>query len=343
MVKLTSKAKKNTQKKGTVMRQPSSRQGRTDRALRGAAAASTVLSRTMTNGLSESLALPASAVPMYAQCMASPEDCPPCRVPDEYVSPTSALKLVREFTVSSDASGQAVWSINPPLASNVITYSLTAGAVTSAAADQHPDYTNLIASFSQGRIVATEIIVTYIGAPLGASGRLVAIEQGFDGAIANGTVLTSIMDDGDTDAAINGRRIIVRPTQAPRFEAITSNANFMAPTFAAWQFVALGLPNTTVCFSVRTVSHFEGIPLKNSIMRGSAVPEPANPDNLTIAANISQVAKTGPADGKQMMKAAVLKAAGVAWKALGPQVSRAMASGGAAAMASSRAALLALM
>lgn len=299
-------------------------------------------SKTLSAGQAELMSLPTSSVAMYAQCMASPEDCPPCRVPDEYVSPTSAIKLTREFTIPSDPAGTAVFTVTPALSNNVGTYSVTAGAISSAAADVHPDLSSLTASFAIGRAVATEIIVTYIGAPLNAAGRLVAVEEGTGGVMA-GNVLSAMMDDGDSDAAINGRRVIVRPTQAPRFETIAGNSQWMLGTFATWHFVALGLPVSTTVFSVRIVTHFEGIPLKSSIMRGNAVPEPANPESLTIAANISQVHKSGPADNKQQMKKAVLHAATVAWRALGPQVSRAMMTGGAAAMASSRAALLALM
>jgi hypothetical protein len=300
------------------------------------------------NSLVSTRVLPKPAsLPAYVNAMIDPVMADPVRVPDDHVSPTVALKLTDEYTITSDAAGYAVWGVSPSLSNARQGWTVTAGSTGAAPSFQaaHPESSNCSASFKFSRECVYEIEVNYIGAELNAAGRLVAIESTSD-ATYNSVVLDTIIDDGESAPAQYGRRIVVRPTQAPRFEdAGALGSAYMTPTFAYWAFVGVGLPATTVCFSVRVTRHFEGIPHKTSLLRGVAVPEPYNPSSLTIAANMSQSGKHGKVgmEGKKAMTGLATAAAHAAWANLGPQVSSTVQKYGAQAAGWAGEALMALM
>lgn len=291
------------------------------------------------------LARPAN-LPMYCQCLADPSGSPPCRVPDEYVSPTNALKVTDEYTITTDANGYAAFGVAPSLAranyTHVITTTTGVQSVTTSTYTAHPDYTSLTASFANGRQVTAQIIISYIGPVQTSCGRLIAIESDTVAAIDNNNPLSAVYDDGESSPAVDGKVIILRPTQSPRFESLGATG-FMSQTFPYWQFIVAGGDPGKVVFSVRVVRHLELIPLKASIMRGSAAPEPFNPDALAIGANMSQVAKTGSLEQASSMKSMAIKAANTAWAALGPQVASSIATYGPKAATWASEALLALM
>lgn len=266
----------------------------------------------------------APAIHPFCECMADPEAAPPCRLPDEYVSPTTALKLTNEYTLTSDAAGSLVAAVYPGLQRSDYVWTVTAGvssAGTTYAA--HPDYTEMVGAFDQGRIVAFQVTVTYVGAAQTASGRLVTIEAP-DISSFNSATLAAIVDDGDSAQAQAGRIHRLRPSQPPRFELINQATGFMVPTYPSLGIVGVGLPPSTVCFSVRVTRHMEFIPKRASAWRGAAMIEPFNPDAIAMAANMGTAGKTGTIAEKSSLKSTAMLAANTAWNALGPQVTDAV-------------------
>lgn len=335
MVKLSNSASKNKKSRPTRPGLPA--RGRPAR--RQSAQPAGVASKTRV------LAKP-PMLPMYCRCLADPEGSQPCRLPDDYVSPTNAIKLVEEFTVTTDNSGFSAFTISPAVArSKYVTPLTTTAGVTASGTDTYtaqPDFATLSAQFVQGRTVALQVTVNYIGAPMSAAGRLIWIESDNVGYISNATDISAFFDDGESSPLIEGKIIRSRPTQAPRFEPI-AGGGFGLTTWPVNTFIIVGAPTTTTVVSVRVTRHIEAIPVKTSIMRGEARPEPYNPDALAMAANMGVTGKSGTTKQDSALKRAAMGAAEVAWAGLGPQVSTAVTKYGAGAATWASEALMALM
>lgn len=269
-----------------------------------------------------------------------------CRLPDEYTSPTNAIKLTEEYTITTSADGYAVFSVAPALSrakyTNAVT--VTAGVASTAAITYtaHPDYTTFTTNFLYARTVAMQITISYIAPPMTASGRLIWIESGNIGATTNVADLSTLLDDGESTPLIDGKIVRPRPTQTPRLEDSTMPA-FGYATWPVHDFIIVGALANAPVVSVRVTRHVEAISLKNAITRGEAKVEPFNPDAMAMSANMGTAGKSGPSKAGSAMSKAALGAAEVAWAALGPQVSTAVTKYGASAATWATEALMALM
>lgn len=260
------------------------------------------------------------SLPMFVQCVIDPENTPACRLPDDYTSPTSAIKVIEEYTVSSDAAGSCIFGIYAGLSFARIGYTITAGSTGTSTVTAHPDLASITSQFVNGRINCMSINVNYIGPLMTASGRLVAVTDQDTNLQTDNLLITSVLDDGESTPAQNGRRVVIRPRMSPRFLPVSGE--YGAPVMPYTYFVGVGLQPNTVVFSVRVVRHFEGIPNKNSVIRGSARPGFSMPHALTMVANMAGIGTMSTADtaGRNKAVADATSAAHAAWNMLGPTV-----------------------
>lgn len=257
---------------------------------------------------------------MYLKCLIDPFNEPACRMPDLYGGRTVAFKLMNEYTVTSDGAGYAVFAAHPALLTADMTWTVTAGVTGTAAATQHADYTAVNAAYVWSRLVCFGVEVSYVGAAQTASGGLTSFTFPYSTDL-NTQTLSTIYDDGTFSRAQDGAVLVGRPIQEPRFEA-TSGASTNTPTFPVLAFVGAGLPFTTAVFRVRVTRHMEGLPQKNSLMRGMAADSVADMLALAAGANLGEkgnVSANTPA-ARQAAKQVASQAASSAITAASPYV-----------------------
>lgn len=249
---------------------------------------------------------------MYLKCLIDPFNEPACRMPDLYGGKTVAFKLVNEYTVSSDGAGYAVFGAHPSLVTADLSWTVTAGSTGAVATAQHTDYTATNAAYVWTRMVCFGVEVTYVGAAQTASGGITAFAHPYSTDLSS-TLLSTVYDDGTFYRAQDGAVLVGRPVQEPRFDPTTSGtAN--TPTFPILDFVASGLPFTVPVFRVRVTRHMEGLPQRNSLMRGMASDSVADVVALAAGANLGEKgitsANTAPARyaAKQVASAAASSA-----------------------------------
>lgn len=231
-----------------------------------------------------------STTAMYLKCLIDPFNEPACRMPDLYAGKTVAFKLVNEYTITSDGAGYACFAAHPALLTSEMTWTVTAGATGTASVTQHPDYTAVNAAYVWSRLVCFGVEVSYIGAAQTAAGGITSFVFPYSTDLSSQTLAT-IYDDGTFTRAQDGTVLVGRPVQEPRFEA-TSGATANTPTFPILAFVGAGLPFTTACFRVRVTRHMEGLPQKNSLMRGMASDSIADMLALAAGANLGEKGNT---------------------------------------------------
>lgn len=229
--------------------------------------------------------MPDSTV-MYLKCLIDPFNEPACRMPDLYGGKTVAFKLQNEYTVTSDAAGYAVFGSHPSLINAELTWTVTAGSTGAATTAQHADYTSVNAAYVWSRMVCFGVEVSYVGAAQTASGGLTSFVHVYPTDL-NSQVLATIYDDGMFTKAQDGAVVVGRPVQEPRFES-TAGTSANAPTFPCLNFVGAGLPASAAVFRVRVTRHMEGLPQKNSLMRGMAQDSVADLLALTAGANLGE-------------------------------------------------------
>lgn len=228
-------------------------------------------------------------LPAYLKCLADPFSMPACRMPDLFGGNTTAIKLVDEYTVGSDASGVALWAVGPALVRANYTYTQTAGVISAGAYTPHADNTTIGSNSLWSRLVCFGVEVTYIGATATASGFLTRTQDHGESYWA-GSNISTICDDGVTARADQGCAISLIPVQEPRFDNENGTA-FNTPTFPYAYFSAQGLPaSTTSLFRVRVTRHMECLPYRSSaLMRDSAAPSLADPIQLAASSYMATV------------------------------------------------------
>lgn len=255
----------------------------------------------------------------FVEAMIDPRLAPSVRVPDNFKSGTTAIKLVEEYTVSSNAGGFALFGQHPGLVRSSITNTFTGNSSSVAESyGNHPDYTAFLAAHSKARVVMYMVEITYIGAEQTSAGRLCCVSvTGIDSYL--GVAVDSMFDDATcVMPAQAGMSCIVRPYQDPRFEHV-DDLTFGANHLHVMYFGLAGAPVSTNLFDVRVTKFLEGVPKRNSLMRGMTAVEPAVPNALAIAANIgTETADTvaNTHEGRTGQVSRARKMADLAWKLL---------------------------
>lgn len=255
---------------------------------------------------------------MYLRCLIDPFNEPACRMPDLYGGKTVAFKLVNEYTVTSDAAGYAVFGAHPSLVTADMTWNVTAGSTGVHSATQHSDYTAVNSAYVWSRMICFGMEVSYVGAAQTASGGLTSFIHPYATDLSS-QVLSSVFDDGTFTRAQDGAVVVGRPIQEPRFDATSSGSNNV-PTFPILSFVGAGLPFSVPVFRVRVTRHMEGLPQKNSLMRGMASESVADVLALAAGANLGEKgnASANTAPARQMARNVASAAANSAIAAAAP-------------------------
>lgn len=204
----------------------------------------------------------------------------PLRLPDHYNQPTAATVLRGDYTVSSDASGHAVFGESSDLYK--ITYTVTAGALAAAAGvvavSQRASFLN---SARYARQTGIKVQVTYIGAEQTSAGYLSGMTKA---ALAD-------LDSFSIDAVHTGAHVQGKAAdgmsvhQGPQNEANMqdpSAAGFSNVTYPIIIFAASGLPLSTPVFRVRVWRFMEFIPKEGDLFEGELQSEPHDPAALAV-------------------------------------------------------------
>lgn len=259
---------------------------------------------------------------MYCRCLIDPESAPACRMPDSYVAPTSAVKVVEEFVLSTNADGDAALYIYPATVASRKAVVVAGGAVSTLTNVAAADHTELAAAADYGRVVVYSVSVQYIGPANLASGRIVLVPETSTTYLVVGSVLSGMLDDGVPQKAQDGAFVTVRPKVEQPFVGLGSFNNFLPQMDLVYGF-ATGLPINSPCLSVRITRHMELLPKRNSLWRGTAVSELHNPEAMTQAANLGTVGASGSVANKSWLVSTAEKAAGYAWEYAQPAITNA--------------------
>jgi hypothetical protein len=255
----------------------------------------------------------------FVEAMIDPRSASGMRLPDNFKSGSTAMKLVEEYVITTSGFGHAFFGVHPGLAQSWITNAVTTtttGATETITA--HPDYTAYNLAHSLARPLMYMVEITYIGAEQTSAGRLCCVNTAGTGQYLSTDISTMFDDAGCVMAAHEGMSCIVRPYQDPRFEP-TSEVKLGALHLPVMYFALMGAPTSTTVFDVRITKFLEGVPLRTSLMRGMTAIEPAVPNALAIAANVGTdqadtVANT--TEGKRGQVSRARKMADLAWKLL---------------------------
>lgn len=255
----------------------------------------------------------------FVEAMIDPHATAVMRVPDGFKSGTTALKLVQEFTLSTNASGALFFGVGPGLARSLMSNTLT-GTTTSATEGYtaHPDAASYYTGHTFARIVSYLVDITYIGAEQTSAGRLCCVNTVWDGNYTSTDINTMFDDATCVMPAQKGMSCIVRPYQEPRFEDCTGTS-FGKAALQCMYFALAGGPASTVAIDVRITTFIEGVPQKTSLMRGMAAVEAYVPNAMAIAANIgtdSADTVENTVDAKRDRVSRARKMAGMAWRLL---------------------------
>lgn len=237
------------------------------------------------------------------------------RLPDQYSRPTAATVLKAEYTVSSDAAGDAFWGENAGLSNSKLTSTITAGVLGSITTAAHPQYTSFTAEAKVARTVLVKVQVIYIGRNDAAAGFLSYDEK------TETSFGSTNLSDHHTSALVqvdaeHGMAVALTFSQEPRWEAPTGGT-YMANTFPVATFFASGLPVSSPVFRVRVWRYVEYLPFDGAISEGSMVVEPYNPSAMAVHSLLAGVSTsvskgaTTPPMLKQLANAAYHMAAPV--------------------------------
>lgn len=249
---------------------------------------------------------------MYCACLADPAGSPACRIPDQYVAPTVAQKLVQEFTIDAGTGGNFLRIVSPSLARATYTHAVDAtGLIGAQSNEPHPDYAATTGSFSFGRLVTYQVDVTYIGNLQTAAGRIALVCDSHFGVYPNGSNISAMFDDDFSGPAVAGGFMRIRAIEASRMTALT-DPGFGVPSFGIVYIGGTGVPaGTNIC--VRVTKHLEFIPQRATMWRGVAQIEPYHPDVMTSAANMGPAGTVGNISQKAAKTSIALQAAEAAW------------------------------
>ncbi len=207
-------------------------------------------------------------------------------LPDNYTGPTATTKLRDTLVVTTNASGQAAIIINPNLNAFAYTGTYTSNAISSwGTAAQHEKYSTVNTECSALRFVAQAIRVSYMGAPLSATGRIVIMPIY---GLGTADISTSPLDWYDA-----GNALEAMPNDLP--------AEFHMVPFAEQSFVSIstsqyrsfpsvlvaiygGVASTAV-LSVEVVTHIEMLPFTTTLSANTAMSTPSHPIALAAVAN----------------------------------------------------------
>jgi len=281
-------------------------------------------------------------VHMYCQCLADPEGSPACRVPDDFVVPSVAQKLVQEYTILTDAGGNFFSMVSPALSRAIYSAPVDAagniGAITYAA---HPDHTALAAEFVFARPVTHQVSISYIGSSQLAAGRIAIIQDNNQGAYTTGGNISTMFDDDWSGPAAGGGFARARPREVARMQDLNT-ANWGIPSFDAVFIVGTGIPaGTNIC--VRVTRHIELVPQRKSTWRGVAQIEPFHPTAMAQATNMGPAGTVGSHSQKQEKSNIAVQAAKAAWNYVKSDVMEVGGFVAASAYEAGKAPLLALM
>lgn len=211
----------------------------------------------------------------------------PLRLPDVENSPSAATVLRSEYTIGSDAAGNAVWAENYSFNASRIGWVVTTG-ITAATPNfvAHPQTAAFNTEARVSRMISYKISVIYIGTSQLSSGYLSFSEKT---AIAD--VNSQPMDQLHTGsaaqvAATDGLICYVDYVQPPRYEGPV--AEHSQNTFPLALFAASGLPaSTPSLFRVRVCRFMEYLPVEGALAEGELMHEPSNPASLAAHGELS--------------------------------------------------------
>lgn len=252
------------------------------------------------------------SVPMYCHCLADPEGSPACRVPDDYVLPTVAQKLVQDYAIVVPASGNNWGIISPSLSRNFYTAPVdSSGIVGVSTYAPHKDYAALVGEFTWGRMVTYQVSISYIGPQQTAAGRICIISESNSSAYAAGTDINNMFDDDFSGPACDGAFMRVRPRCAQQPDQLVNSA-WCTPAFDYVYWATTGLPVGTNLM-LRVTKHVELVPQRKSIWQGSAETEPFHPGVMAQAANMGPAGTRGAIIEKSAKTTQAHSAARAAW------------------------------
>lgn len=217
-------------------------------------------------------------------------------MPDRFNEPTAATVLRNEYTITSDAAGQAVWAEHPAPGFAKCTWTVTAGTTAAGpTTTAHPQAAAFAADARFARTVAIKVTVTYIASTMATAGYLTYFTKTDSADISSQSVdglHTGGLSQARADVPIT---IYGDPSQELRWEAPgVANTAFMAATHKFHAFAATGLPASTAVFRVRICRFMEYLPLEGSLAEGETKHEPYDPGATAV---MSQLA--GPATSVQ--------------------------------------------
>lgn len=282
------------------------------------------------------------AVHMYCSCLADPEGSPACRIPDDFVVPSVAQKLVHEYVITTDAGGNFFGAVSPALIRAVYSAPVDAtGLIGVVGYVAHPDYAGLASEFTYGRVVTSQVSISYIGNMQNAAGRIALVSDSNLGAYTAGINISTMFDDDWSGSAVNGGFVRSRPRETPRIAPIFDPA-FGTPQYDYVFYAGTGLPaGTNIC--VRVTRHLELVPQRKSMWRGTAQIEPYHPGAMAQAINMGPAGTMGTISQKQQKSSVALQAAQAAWSYVKSDVMEVGGFVASAAYEAAKAPLLALM
>lgn len=255
----------------------------------------------------------------YVEALIDPRTASGVRMPDNYKSGTTAMKLVEEFTVTTNGGGSAMFGVLPGISRSTLSSAVV--GVTSAVTEtytQHPDYAGYNGSHFYGRVLFYTVEIIYIGAEQTSAGRMCCVSSVGAAQYQNVDITTMFDDSTCVMPSQAGMHCIVRPFQEPRLTD-TASTSWGADYLHVMYFAMVGCPVSTTLLDVRVTKFVESVPLRTSLMRGMVAVEPAVPNALAIAANIgTEQADVVPnsAEGRKSQVSRARKMADLAWKLL---------------------------
>lgn len=218
-------------------------------------------------------------------------------LPDLFTGPTAVNKLRDTLVLTTNSSGQGAVIINPNLASFVYTGTYTANVISSwGTPAAHEKYSTINTEASALRIVAQAVRISYTGAPLSATGRIVIMPVY---GLGTSEISTSPLDWFDA-----GNALEAMPADLPAehhmipfadqpFVSITTSQYRSFPSI----LVAIygGVASTAV-LSIEVVTHIEMLPFSTTLSANAATSSPAHPIVLAAVANAIGSSAPHPAE-----------------------------------------------
>lgn len=211
----------------------------------------------------------------------------PLRLPDTANAPSAATVLRSEYTLGSDAAGHLVFAEGFATAAAKLSWTVTAGVLSTVSTAAHPQHTSFVAEARTARTVAMRVTVLYIGVEQESAGYLSFAEKTTHADISLAAIDTLHTGADAQVKATEGLVTYVDFTQSPRWEDPSGTA-FMLYTYPIALFIASGLPaSKTSLFRVKVERFMEYLPVEGALSEGELLHEPSNPAALSSHGELS--------------------------------------------------------